>query len=210
MTFIRVTPAIKNEEPAEVPSIENPTGITEKEYANAPQNVKKMKKEVSASGKERQYDEITGDPLSFGTNELNEKFFRWIIKEIKSGVSPYQACVNRKIPPDIFFRKCKENKEWGDELTEAREVFAESQVARLEQLANQLKRKTLQPQVYANLSRTIIWLVERLFPSLYGNKSQVEFQTTHTIEIDQNKLKEMNELLRANQKVVEIEYQEQK
>lgn len=210
MTFVRVTPAAKKELPAEVPSIDNPDGITEEEPVYTTKNNKPMTKKVSASGKERQYDDETGDPLPLDTNELNEKFFRWIIKDIKSGTSPYQACVNRKIPPDIFFRKCKENKQWADELTEAREVFAESQVARLEQLAAQLKRKTIHPQVYANLSKTIIWMVERLFPSLYGNKSKVEFQTTHTIEIDQNKLKEMNEMLRANQKVVEIEYQEVK
>ena len=208
MVFVRVTPNVKKEYPAEVPTVENPTGIVEQEYYDP--TPKKELKEVSASGKVRQYDEYTGDPLPLNTNELNEKFFRWIIKDIKSGTSPYQACVNRKIPPDIFFRKCKENKEWADELKEAREVFAESQVARLEQLSAQLKRKTLNPQIYANLSKTIIWMVERLFPALYGNKSQVEFQTTHTIEIDQDKLKQMNEMLRANQKVVEVEYQEEK
>ena len=207
MTFVRVTPAIKKELPAEVPTLDNQDGIVEEEYAMPD---KPKVKEVSASGKVRRYDEETGDPIALDKNELTEVVFKRIIKEIKSGVSPYQASVNKKVPPDEFFRKCKENKSWADELTEAREVFAESQVARLEQLANQLKRKTIHPQVYANLSRTIIWMVERLFPSLYGNKSQVEFQTTHTIEIDQNKLKEMNELLRANQKVIEVEYQEQK
>ena len=207
MTFVRVTPAVKKELPAEVPTVENPNGITEEEYAMPD---KPKVKEESPKAKTRRYDEKTGDPLALDTNELTEVVFQRIIKEIKSGISPYQACVNKRVQPDEFFRKCKENKTWADELTEAREVFAESQVARLEQLANQLKRHTIQPQVYANLSRTIIWMVERLFPSLYGNKSQVEFQTTHTIEIDQNKLKQMNEMLRSGQKVIEVEYQEAK
>lgn len=208
MTFIRVTPNVKKEYPAEVPTVENPTGIVQQEPVYTTKNNKPMTKTVSSTGKERQYDDETGDPLPLNTNELNDKFFRWIIKDIKSGVPPYQACVNRKIPPDIFFRKCKENKDWAEELKEAREVFAESQVARLEQLSTQLKRKTLPPQIYANLSKTIIWMVERLFPALYGNKSQVEFQTTHTIEIDQDKLRQMNEMLRSGQKVVEVEYKE--
>lgn len=207
MTFVRVTPAVKKELPAEVPTVENPDGISEEEYAMPD---KPAAKEDVPKSKTRRYDEKTGEPLALDTNELTEVVFQKIIKEIKSGVSPYQASVNKRVPPDEFFRKCKENKTWGDELTEAREVFAESQVARLEQLAAQLKRKTIHPQVYANLSKTIIWMVERLFPSLYGNKSQVEFQTTHTIEIDQNKLKQMNEMLRSGQKVIEVEYQEAK
>lgn len=205
MTFIRVTPNVKKEFPAEVPSIDNPSGIVQQEYYD-PTKIK----EVSSAGKERRYDEKTGDPIALDKNELDEKVFQRIIKEIKSGVSPYQACINKKVEPDEFFRKSKENKSWADELKDAREVFAESQVARLEQLSNQLKRKTLNPQIYANLSKTIIWMVERLFPALYGNKSQVEFQTTHTIEIDQDKLRQMNEMLRSGQKVVEVEYKEEK
>lgn len=197
MTFIRVTPAVKKEYPAEVPTVENPTGIVQQEYYDP------TKKELEATPKKQKVEEVVEE-------DLDEKVFQRIIKEIKSGVSPYQACVNKKVQPDEFFRKCKEDKAWAEELKDAREVFAESQVARLEQLSTQLKRKTLPPQIYANLSKTIIWMVERLFPALYGNKSQVEFQTTHTIEIDQNKLKQMNEMLRSGQKVVEVEYQEEK
>lgn len=195
MTFIRVTPSVKKEFPAEVPTVENPTGIVQQEYYDP------TKKEEAAAPKK--IEEVIKE-------DLDEGVFQKIIREIKSGVSPYQACVNKKVQPDEFFRKCKENKAWAEELKDAREVFAESQVARLEQLSTQLKRKTLPPQIYANLSKTIIWMVERLFPALYGNKSQVEYQTTHTIEIDQNKLKEMNEMLRGGQKVVEVEYQEEK
>lgn len=205
MVFVRVTPNKKKETPAQVPTIENPDGFDEIEYYDP-----KKPKEVAANGKERQYDEKTGDPLPFSTEELTDTVFQRIIKEIKSGTSPYQACVNKRVPPDIFFRKCKENKNWAEELTEAREVFSESKVAQLEQLSAQLKRKTIDPGIYDKLTKTIIWMVERLFPSLYGNQAKVEFTTTHTIEIDQNKLKEMNEMLRASQKVVEVEYQEAK
>ena len=31
-----------------------------------------------------------------------------------------------------------------------------------------------------------------------------------TVEIDQNRLKELNDMLRASQKVIEVEYQEEK
>jgi len=208
MVFVRVIPNKKKETPAQVPTMENPEGFEKIEYYDpkAPKEVK----EVSASGKERLYDEKTGDPLPFTTNDLTEVVFQRIIKEIKSGTSPYQACINKKVPPDIFFRECKRKKEWAEELTEAREVFSESKVAQLEQLAGQLKRKTIDPGIYDKLTKTIIWMVERLFPSLYGNQAKVEFTTTHTVEIDQNRLKELNDMLRASQKVVEVEYQEVK
>ena len=205
MVFVRVTPNKKKETPAQVPTIENPDGFEQIEYYDP-----KKPKEVSSTGKERLYDEKTGDPLPFETNELTEVVFQRIIKEIKSGTSPYQACINKKVPPDIFFRKCKESKNWAEELTEAREVFSESKVAQLEQLSAQLKRKTIEPAIYEKLTKTIIWMVERLFPSLYGNQAKVEFTTTHTVEIDQNRLKELNDMLRASQKVIEVEYQEEK
>ena len=207
MVFVRVTPNEKKETPAEVPTIENPKGCEEIEYYDP--EPKKVK-EVSANGKERKYDEKTGDPLPFDTEEVNEKTFNRIIKEIKTGVSPYQACINKRVQPDEFFHKCKERKDWADQLTEAREVFAESKVAQLELLSHQLKKKSIDPNIYDKLTKTIIWMVERLFPTLYGKQAKVEFTTTHNIEIDQNKLREMNEMLRASQKVVEVEYQEVK
>lgn len=208
MVFVRIEPKKKQETPAEVPSVENPNGF---DYIEPPDiYIKKKEEDVSASGKERRYDEKTGDPLPFATEELNEVVFQRIIKTIKSGTSPYQACVDKRVQPDEFFRKCKENKAWADELAEAREVFAESKIAQMELLSAQLKRKTLSPLIYEKITKNIIWMVERLFPALYGNKAKVEFATTHTIEIDQNRLKELNDMLRASQKVIEVEYQEAK
>lgn len=209
MVFVRVTPNKKKETPAQVPTIENPDGFDEIEYYQPKKSSGETgMKMVSSTGKERQFDEKTGDALPLATEPLTEKVFQRIIKEIKSGTSPYQSCINKRVPPDIFFRECKRKKEWADELTEAREVFSESKVAQLEQLSAQLKRKTIDPSVYEKLTKTIIWMVERLFPSLYGNQAKVEFTTTHTVEIDQNRLKELNDMLRASQKVVEVEYQE--
>lgn len=212
MVFVRVTPTIKKETPAETPTIDNPDGCDEIEYYDpTPEKTnKRWVKTESSKGKPRQYEETTGDPLPLTVEQLDDACFARIIREIKKGVSPYQACVNKRVPPDIFFRRCKERKDWADELKEAREVFAESKVAQLELLSGQLKRKTIDPSVYDKLSKTIIWMVERLFPTLYGNQSKVEFTTTHTIEIDQNKLREMNEMLRASQNIVDTEYHELK
>ena len=195
------------EMPAEVPTFENPTGTMTKKEAEEREIKRRMVDEVNAKGEERRYDE-SGDPISFRVEEMDDKAFLRIIKEIKSGVSPYQACINKRVLPDEFFKSCKLNPAWQKELDEAREVYAESQVARLETLSHQLEKNKIDSSTYASITNNIKWLAEKLFPVLYGNKTKVDQTVTHSIEIDQNKLKELNDLLRGNEKPIEIEYQE--
>lgn len=188
----------EQEQPADTPTVDNPEGIAEKD--------------VSASGKERLYDE-DGDPLPFTAVELNDKSFRRIIKEIKSGVNPYQACINKKVQPSMFFDECKKNKDWEIALADAREVYCESQVARLEKLAQQVQRGTIDVAIYASVCGNIKWLIERLFPRIYGSKATVEQTVTHQISVDQKKLKELNDMLRGKEKplkAITVDYQEVK
>ena len=193
--------------PAEVPTFENPSGTMTKKEAEEREIKHRMVDEVNAKGEERRYDE-SGDPISFRVEEMDEKAFLRIIKEIKSGVSPFQACINKRVLPDEFFKECKNNPSWQKELDEAREVYAESQVARLETLSHQLEKNKIDSSTYASITNNIKWLVERLFPTLYGNKTKVEQTVTHSLEIDQNKLKELNDMLRGTPKPIEVEYQE--
>ena len=204
------------EEPADVPTIDNPDGIPETsipeddEIEEATQKTIKMVSDVNASGKERQYDE-DGDPLPFSAQELTEKSFRRIIKEIKTGVSPYQACINKRVLPHQFFDACKQNKDWEIALADAREVYCESQVARLEKLAQQVQRGTIDVAIYASICGNIKWLIERLFPRVYGSKATVEQTVTHQISVDQKKLKELNDMLRGKErkpKAITVDYQE--
>lgn len=195
------------EVPAEVPTFENPTGIMTKKEAEEREIKHRMVEDVNAKGIERRYDE-SGDPISFRVEEVDEKAFLRIIKEIKSGVSPFQACINKRVLPDEFFRECKNNPNWQKELDDAREVYAESQVARLETLSHQLEKNKIDSSTYASITNNIKWLVERLFPTLYGNKTKVEQTVTHALEIDQNKLKELNDMLRGNPQPLEVEYKE--
>lgn len=188
----------EQENPADTPTLENPEGVSEKD--------------VSASGKERLYDE-DGDPLPFNAVELNDKSFRRIIKEIKSGVNPYQACINKRVQPSMFFDECKKNKDWEIALADAREVYCESQVARLEKLAQQVQRGTIDVAIYASVCGNIKWLIERLFPRIYGSKATVEQTVTHQISVDQKKLKELNDMLRGKEKplkAITVDYQEVK
>ena len=115
---------------------------------------------------------------------------------------------NKRVLPDEFFKACKENAAWQRELDDAREVYAESQVARLETLSHQLEKNKIDPSTYNSITNNIRWLAEKLFPVLYGNKTKVDQTVTHSIDIDQNKLKELNDLLRGGEKPIEIEYQE--
>lgn len=195
------------EMPAEVPTFENPTGTMTKKEAEEREIKHRMVEDVNSKGVERRFDE-SGDPISFRVEEMDEKAFLRIIKEIKSGISPYQACINKRVLPDEFFKECKNNSKWQKELDEAREVYAESQVARLETLSHQLERNKIDSSTYASITNNIKWLVERLFPTLYGNKTKVEQTVTHALEIDQTKLRELNDMLRGNPKPLEVEYQE--
>lgn len=195
------------EKPAVVPTIDNPDGLAPEEEEK-PKTIKMVSEENSA-GKERMYDE-DGDPLPFSAYELNDKSFKRIIKEIKSGVNPYQACVNKKIVPSQFFDGCRRNSDWAQQLSEAREVYCESQVARLEKLAKQVERGTIDVAIYSSVCSNIKWLIEKLFPQVYGSKAQVQQTVTHEITVDQKKLKELNDLLRGKQKPIEIEFQEVK
>lgn len=195
------------EQPAVVPTIDNPEGIAPEEE-ESPKTVK-MVSEQSASGKERKYDE-DGDPLPFDTVELDDRSFKRIIKEIKSGVNPYQACVNKRVIPHQFFDGCRKNADWGQQLSEAREVYCESQVARLEKLAKQVEKGTIDVAIYSSVCSNIKWLIEKLFPQVYGSKAQVQNIVTHEISVDQKKLKELNDLLRGKQKPLEVEFQEVK
>jgi len=195
------------EMPAEVPTFENPTGTITKKEAEQREIQHRMVNETNAKGEERRFDEA-GDPISFRIEEMDDKAFSRIIKEIKSGVSPFQACINKRVLPDEFFKACKENAVWQRELDDAREVYAESQVARLETLSHQLEKNKIDPSTYNSITNNIRWLAEKLFPVLYGNKTKVDQTVTHSIEIDQNKLKELNDLLRGSEKPIEIEYQE--
>ena len=194
------------EKPAVVPTVDNPEGVAPEEEEK---KTERMTTEVSASGKERRYDE-DGDPIAFDVEELNEKSFRRIIKEIKSGVNPYQACVNKRVVPSQFFDGCRRNGDWAQQLTEAREVYCESQVARLEKLAKQVERGTIDVAIYSSVCSNIKWLIEKLFPQVYGSKAQVQQTVTHEISVDQKKLKELNDLLRGKQKPLEVEFQEVK
>ena len=210
------------EEPADTPTLENPDGIPVEEpqtsipepdeVEEATQKTIRMVSEVSASGKERLYDE-DGDPIPFEEQELTERAFKRIIKEIKTGVSPYQACINKRVMPYKFFDACKQNKDWEIALADAREVYCESQVARLEKLAQQVQRGTIDVAIYASICGNIKWLIERLFPRIYGSKASVEQTVTHQISIDQKKLKELNDLLRGKQKplkAIAVDYEEVK
>lgn len=194
------------EKPAVVPTVDNPEGVAPEEEEN---KTVRMVSEVNASGKEREYDE-DGDPLPFSAVELDDKSFRRIIKEIKSGVNPYQACVNKRVVPSQFFDGCRRNGDWAQQLTEAREVYCESQVARLEKLAKQVERGTIDVAIYSSVCSNIKWLIEKLFPQVYGSKAQVQQTVTHEISVDQKKLKELNDLLRGKQKPLEVEFQEVK
>lgn len=195
------------EMPAEVPTFENPTGTMTKKEAEEREIKRRMVDEVNSKGVERRYDDA-GDPIPFMAEEMDEKAFARIIKEIKSGVSPFQACINKRVLPDEFFKSCKLNPAWQKELDEAREVYAESQVARLETLSHQLEKNKIDSSTYASITNNIKWLAEKLFPVLYGNKTKVDQTVTHSIEINQDKLRELNDLLRGNEKPIEIEYQE--
>lgn len=195
------------EMPAEVPTFENPTGTITKKEAQEREIKHRMVEEVNAKGEERRFDEA-GDPISFKAEEMDEKALARIIKEIKSGVSPYQACINKRVLPDEFFKECKNNPAWQRELDEAREVYAESQIARLETLSHQLEKNKIDAVTYAQITGNIKWLAEKLFPVLYGNKTKVDQTVTHSIEINQDKLRELNDLLRGNPKPLEVEYQE--
>lgn len=195
------------EMPAEVPTFENPTGTMTKKEAEEREIKRRMVDEVNSKGIERRYDDA-GDPIPFMAEEMDDKAFARIIKEIKSGVSPFQACINKRVLPDEFFKSCKLNPAWQKELDEAREVYAESQVARLETLSHQLEKNKIDSSTYASITNNIKWLAEKLFPVLYGNKTKVDQTVTHSIEINQDKLRELNDLLRGNEKPIEIEYQE--
>ncbi|MBQ0113332.1 MAG: hypothetical protein KBT03_09405 [Bacteroidales bacterium] len=201
------------EVPAGVPTFENPSGtMTVKEAEKKEEEAKEIKHrmvdEVDAEGNPRRYDEA-GDPISFKTEEVTEKAFLRVIKEIKTGISPYQACINKRILPDEFFKMAKTSPHLQKELDEAREVYAESQVARLEKLSMQLEHNKIDTSTYTSVTNNIKWLVEKLFPTLYGNKTKVETSVTHNLEISQDKLRELNDLLRGN-KPLEVEYQEVK
>lgn len=189
--------------PAEVPTFENPSGTMTVKQAE-----KRMVKEVDSEGNPRRYDEA-GDPVSFKAEEVTEKSFLRVIKEIKNGISPYQACINKRILPDEFFKMAKTDNRLQAELDEAREVYAESQVARLEKLGVQLEHNRIDASTYNSVTNNIKWLVEKLFPTLYGNKTKVETSVTHNLEISQDKLRELNDLLRG-EKPLEVEYQEVK
>ena len=193
------------EQPAVVPTIDNPEGVAPSEEEE--KKTVKMVSEVSASGKERKYDE-DGDPLPFDTEELNDKSFKRIIKEIKSGVNPYQACVNKRIVPHQFFDGCRKNGDWAQQLNEAREVYCESQVARLEKLAKQVEKGTIDVAIYSSVCSNIKWLIEKLFPQVYGSKAQVQNIVTHEISVDQKKLKELNDLLRGKDRAIPVEFKE--
>ena len=210
------------EEPADTPTLQNPDGIPndtsissmpeDDEVEEATQKTIRMVSEVSASGKERLYDE-DGDPIPFQEQELTERAFKRIIKEIKTGISPYQACINKRVMPYKFFDACKENKDWEIALADAREVYCESQVARLEKLAQQVQRGTIDVAIYSSICGNIKWLIERLFPRIYGSKATVEQTVTHQISIDQKKLKELNDMLRGKErkpKAITVDYEEVK
>lgn len=129
------------------------------------------------------------------------------IDYIFDGKNPIAAIAEVGLSPRAFFFKLKENKDLKDLYIEARECLAEFCLYKREKLEEQLLSGALDSSTYSTISADYKYLAGKLYPKYYGDSKQQDVTITHRaeIDIDPNKIQELNKLLQGD-KTQELTY----